>query len=120
MTSVTAWMSELSRVLPLVTIAAVWLYVPYGYWKIYRVYKLLGDRTGNLGFLWFSFQFQHPTFSRGMKSYVDYYGTLPNDLKAQVDATRSQLRRHVLTMLLWILFVVAFGLLAGLLERHHS
>jgi hypothetical protein len=82
-------MSELSRVLPLVTIAAVWLYAASGYWKIYRVYRLLGDRTGNLGFFWFSFQFQHPTFSRGMKSYVDYYGTLPDDLKAQVDANSS-------------------------------
>jgi hypothetical protein len=120
MTSMTAWMSELSRVLPFVTIAAVWLWVPYAYWKIYEVYKLLGDRTGNLGFFWFSFQFQHPVFSRGMRSYLDYFDGLPDDLKACVSAARSELRRRHLMVILWIVFVLAFGWLASFLERHQS
>jgi hypothetical protein len=113
-------MIEIHRVLLFATIVAVWLWTPYHYWKIYKVYKLLGDCTGNLGFFWFSFQFQHPVFSKGMRSYLDYFDGLPDELKARVLATRSELRRHVLAFLLWIALLLAFGWLTSRLERHQS
>lgn len=45
-----------------------------------------------MGFFWFSFQFQNETFAKGFPHYVDYFDDLPDDLKAQVIAAKTQFR----------------------------
>jgi hypothetical protein len=110
---------EAPKILLWVTVVMFMLYPLYFYWKIYGVYRALGNRTKELGFFWFSFQFQHPVVSRGMKSYLNYYDALPDDLKARVDAVRRQLRSHVASLGVWILFVVAFAFLVSYLKRNN-
>lgn len=60
--------------------------------QAYIAYKLLGGRVEKLRFLWFSFQFQLPEFSKGMAMYVDYFDALPNELKGpdNCHSTRDQ------------------------------
>ena len=81
----------------------------FWHWNAYSVYRLLGDRAGNTGYYWFSFQFQTPDLAKLLPGYVDYFDALPNDLAAQVLVARRRMRvTHVLLVSSIILIVTLF------------
>jgi hypothetical protein len=95
---------------------AAWLasatcYVAFFYWRVYIAYKLLGGRVEKLGFLWFSFQFQFPEFSKGMAMYVDYFDALPNELKGRIIAIRREINIARLVVVAGLLFLIFSGLI---------
>jgi hypothetical protein len=80
-------------------------------WKVYSLYRLLGDRVGNLSYYWFAFQFQNPHFARQLGGYVDIYASLPDDLSDRVITARRQTRYAVSFAAVWgLLFLVLIGL----------
>lgn len=89
-------------------------------WKAFGVYKILGDRVKNVGFLWFYFLLQSPYTARQMPGYVDHFDSLPEHLKARVRFARHQIRYGTASIFLWIVFVLSFGALAAYLKKHHS
>jgi hypothetical protein len=86
-------------------------YAAFVYWRTYIAYKLLGDRVEKLGFLWFSFQFQLPEFSKGMAMYVDYFDALPNELKGRTIAIRREINIARLIVVAGLLFLIFSGLI---------
>ena len=84
-------------------------YVAFVYWRVYIAYKLLGGRVEKLGFLWFSFQFQVPEFSKGMGMYIDYFDALPNELRGQIIAIRREINIARLIVVLGLLLLIFSG-----------
>jgi len=119
MSEAIAGMSEMYRILFLGTVAVLMLYAPFAYWKIYSVYKALGEQARHLGFFWFSFQFQMPIFARGMPNYLDL-GSFPDSLRIQISSARRQLRLTRTIASVWLVLVLAFGAVTALLRRHYS
>jgi hypothetical protein len=110
-------MIEIYKVLFVGSAIGVALYAFYGIWRLYGIYRMLGDHVRGMGFYWFSFQFQHETFARGFPYYVDYLDGLPDDLKARVIAARTQFRYRQMFIICWIVAVLSFGWLASKLAR---
>ena len=77
----------------------------FWHWRVYSLYKLLGDRASEAGYYWFAFQVQNPNFSRQLSGHVDLLESLPQDLSAQVLAVRRQIRDATLAMAFWMLLV---------------
>lgn len=86
--------------------------------KAHTVYTLLGDGVKNISFYWFYFQLQGPYVARQYPGYVDHFQSLPDDLKARVIIARRQIGYGMASIVLWVIFVFAFGALAAYLRRH--
>jgi hypothetical protein len=114
-----ATMSEIYSIVFPVTVAVLALNVPLTYWKIYLVYRAVGEQARRLGFFWFSFQFQSPIFARGMPNYLDL-DSLPGSLRIKISGTRRQLRFVAGISVLWLFLVLAFGAATAMLGRHYS
>ena len=119
MSETIARMSEIYRIVFIGTVALLMLHLPIVYWKIYLVYRALGDQPRHLGFFWFSFQFQMPIFAKGMPNYLDLE-SFPDSLRIQISGTRHQLRIIRAIASLWLVFVLAFGAIIALLRRRYS
>jgi len=74
--------------------------------RVYSLYRLLGERVGNLSYYWFSFQFQTPHLARLFPGYVDLFSSLPEDLAAQVSIVRRDMKRAEMIMACWMLLIV--------------
>jgi hypothetical protein len=83
--------------------------------RVYSLYRLLGERVGNVSYYWFSFQFQVPGFARQLPGFVDFFSFLPEDLAAKVFVVRRDTKRAEVIMVLWILLVAT---LIGISFRH--
>jgi hypothetical protein len=119
MSGTIAGMSEIYRIVFLGTVAVLMLYAPFVYWKIYSVYKALGEKAKHLGFFWFSFQFQMPIFAKGMPNYLDL-DSFPDSLRIQISRAQRQLRFTRTIASVWLVLVLAFGAVTALLRRHYS
>jgi hypothetical protein len=87
--------------LPITVLAALFWHV-----RVYSLYRLLGERVGNLSYYWFSFQLQTPQFARMLPGYVDLFSSLPEDLAAQVSIVRRDMKRAQMVIALWMLLIV--------------
>jgi hypothetical protein len=112
-------LSEVYRVLFICTAALVPLYPPSAYWKIYSVYKSVGDDAKRLGFFWFSFQFQVPRFASGFLEPLDP-DRLPDSSRQYLNRTQHQLRLIRTMAISWVLLVLAFGAITALIRRHYT
>jgi len=74
--------------------------------RVYLLYRLLGERVGNLSYYWFSFQFQTPGLARQFPGFVDLFSSLPEDLAAQVSIVRHDMKRAEMIMACWMLLIV--------------
>jgi hypothetical protein len=74
--------------------------------RVYSLYRLLGERVGDLSYYWFSFQFQTPGLARLFPGYVDLFSSLPEDLAAQVSIVRRDMRWAEMVMACWILLAM--------------
>jgi hypothetical protein len=83
--------------------------------RVYSLYRILGERVGNLSYYWFSFQFQTPQFARMLPGYVDLFSSLPEDLAAQVAMVHRKTKWAELIVVCWMLLIVT---LIGLSFRH--
>ena len=83
--------------------------------RVYSLYRLLGERVGNLNYYWFSFQFQTPQLARLFPGYVDIFSSLPEDLAVQVFVVRRDMKRAEMIIAIWILLIVT---LIGISFRH--
>jgi hypothetical protein len=90
----------------------------YANWKIYTAYKMLGDRVAKQGFMWFSFQFQLPRFSQATPIYVEYFDSLPPDLKIRHCLLRRQMLRSIWTIAIWFACLVIIGALLAWIGRY--
>jgi hypothetical protein len=90
----------------------------YAHCKIYTAYKMLGDRVAKQGFMWFSFQFQLPNFSRGTPIYVEYFDSLPPDLKARHCLLWGQTQRSLRIMGIWIASLIMISVLLAWIGRY--
>jgi hypothetical protein len=83
----------------------------FWHWKVYSLYRLLGDRVRNTSYYWFSFQFQNPNLAQQLGGYVDIFASLPEGLSAQVTTVRRQARYAISIVACWgLFFVVLIGL----------
>jgi len=83
----------------------------FWHWRVYSLYRLLGDRVCNISYYWFGFQFQTPHFARQLGGYVDIFEALPEDMSARVMTVRRQTRYAISIVACWgLLFVVLIGL----------
>jgi len=76
---------------------------------------LLGERVVNLSYYWFCFQFQNPGIARHFPGFVDLFGSLPEDLAAQVFVVRRDMKRAEMIIAFWMLLIVT---LIGISFRH--
>jgi hypothetical protein len=83
--------------------------------RVYSLYRLLGERVGNLSYYWFSFQLQSPHFARQLPGYVDLWSSLPENLAAQVSIVRREMKWAELIMACWVLLL--FTLIGLSFER---
>jgi len=83
--------------------------------RVRSLYRLLGERVGNISYYWFSFQFQTPGFARQFPGFVDLFSSLPEDLAAQVSVVRRDTKRAEMIMAFWTLLIVT---LVGISFRH--
>jgi hypothetical protein len=83
--------------------------------RVYSLYRLLGERVGNISYYWFCFQFQTPGLARQFTGFVDLFSSLPEDLAAKVFIVRRDTKRAEMAMAFWMLFVVT---LLGISFRH--
>jgi len=83
--------------------------------RVYPLYRLLGERVGDLSYYWFCFQFQTPGIAQQLPGYVDLFSSLPDDLAAKVSIVRRDTKRAEIVAMCWILFVVT---LLGISFRH--
>jgi hypothetical protein len=74
--------------------------------RLYRLYKLLGQRVGNLGFLSFSWQYGNRQFASQLPSYVDWYDSLPEDLAAQASIVHREYTRVNVVIVCWFMFIL--------------
>jgi hypothetical protein len=96
--------------LPIPVLAALFWHA-----RVYSLYRLLGERVGNLSYCWFCFQFQTPGIARQLPGFVDLFSSLPDDLAAKVFIVRRDTKRAEIVMLFWTLFM---GALLGISFRH--
>lgn len=75
------------------------------HWKIYRIYKIAGERVRSHGFFWFSIYVQMP----GLRSSQRAIEALPEDVRLLVASVRDWRRRFVLGFVVWIIFLIALG-----------
>jgi hypothetical protein len=87
--------------LPIPVLAALFWHA-----RVYSLYRLLGERVGNISYYWFSFQFQVPGFARQLRGFVDLFSSLPEDLAAKVFVVRRDAKRAEIAMVLWMLLVL--------------
>jgi hypothetical protein len=113
-------MTQTYNMLFLILLSPLAIYAAYAYWKIFTVYNLLGSRAEKFGFLWFSFQFQLPTFSKSMPGRLNYFDDLPNNLKVQVLAVQRRLNSARLIVVLWIIFVILASVANAWFRRHYK
>jgi hypothetical protein len=111
------YLIEFNVILWLVSVPLWLLLGCYANWKTYTAYKMLGDRVVKQGFMWFSFQFQLPSFSRGTPIYVEYFESLPPDLKARHCLLRRQMLRSIWTMAIWFASLVTISALLAWVSR---
>src|SRR5262245_30509248 len=74
--------------------------------RVYSLYRLLGERIGNVSYYWFSFQFQTPGLARQFPGFVDLFRSLPEDLTGQVFVVRRDTRRAEMILVFWMLLIV--------------
>jgi hypothetical protein len=87
--------------LPVPVLAALFWHV-----RVYSLYRLLGERVGNISYYWFSFQFQTPGIARQFPGFVDFFSSLPKDLAAKVFVVRRDTKRAEIAMVFWMLLIV--------------
>jgi hypothetical protein len=81
----------------------------FWHWNAYSVYRMLGDRVGDISYYWFSFVFQTPGLAKQLPGFVDYFDSLPHDLSKRVMLARRRMRlAHVLAAAWMILVVTLF------------
>jgi hypothetical protein len=83
--------------------------------RVYSLYRLLGDRVGNISYYWFSFQFQTPGIAQQFPGFVDLFSSLPEDMAARVFVVRRDTKRAEIIMLFWTLLIAT---LIGISFRH--
>jgi hypothetical protein len=74
--------------------------------RVYSLYRLLGERVGNLSYYWFSFQLANPYWASKFPGYVDIFGSLPNDLAKRVSIVRHEIKLAELITVCWMLLIV--------------
>jgi hypothetical protein len=74
--------------------------------RVYSLYRLLGERVGNISYYWFSFQFQTPGIARQFPGFVDFFSSLQKDLAAKVFVVRRDTKRAEIAMVFWMLLIV--------------
>jgi hypothetical protein len=99
-------MASEGGIVVLLVIVGAWVFAIFVYWRIYVAFRLLDRRVKELGFAWFSFQFQLPSFAKGMPGYVDYFDSLPEELKKRVTAIRREINVARLIVVLWTLLLI--------------
>jgi hypothetical protein len=87
-------------------------------WKSLATYKILGDHVKNLSFYDFNVILQNPHVATQFLGRADFFESLPDELKARVIAARRQIGFGMASIVLWVIFVFAFGALAAYLTRH--
>ena len=102
-------------ILVLVSLPVPVLAALFWHTRVYSLYRLLGERVGNLGYYWSSFQFQTPGIARQFPGFVDLFRSLPDDLAAKVFIVRRDTRRAEIVMVFWTLLV---GTLLGISFRN--
>jgi hypothetical protein len=112
-------LSEVYRILFICSAALLLLYPPFVYWKIYSVYKALGDEAKRLGFFRFSFQFQVPRFASGFLEPLDP-DRVPDSSRQYFNRIQRQLRLIRTIAISWVLLVLAFGAVTALIRRHYT
>ena len=60
----------------------------YWQWKVYGLYRRLGPQVRDIGYYWFSFQFQSPNMARQLPGYVDFSSLLPEESLEQIGLAR--------------------------------
>src|SRR5262245_45973189 len=96
--------------LPILVLAALFWHA-----RVYPLYRLLGERVGDLSYYWFCFQFQTPGIARQLPGYVDLFSSLPDDMVARVFVVRRDTKRAEIIMLFWTLLIAT---LIGISFRH--
>jgi len=96
--------------LPIPVLAALFWHA-----RVYSLYRLLGERVGNLSYYWFSFQFQTPGIARQLPGFVGLFSSLPDDMAARAFVVRRDTKRAEIIMLFWTLLVAT---LIGISFRH--
>src|SRR5215467_1096474 len=94
--------------LPIPVLAAVFWHA-----RAYSLYRLLGVRAGDLGYLWFAFEIANPDWTRKYPGYVDLFSSLPEDLAAQVLPLRRDIRRAKITIIIYgmvLIVALIFGI----------
>ena len=74
--------------------------------RVYSLYRSLGERGGNLGYNWFSFQLANPYWASKFPGYVDNFGSLPEDLAARISTVRREIKWAELIMACWMLLIL--------------
>jgi hypothetical protein len=85
----------------------------YWHWKVYGLYRRLGPQVRDIGYYWFSFQFQTPNMARQLPGYVDFSSLMPEESLEQMGSVRRQARRITTAMLLWIIAAVVLFVISG-------
>lgn len=96
--------------LPIPILAALFWHV-----RVYSLYKMLGERLGDLRYSWFAFQLANPYWASKFPGYVDISGFLPEDLAARVVVVRRKMKWAELIVVCWMLVIMT---LIGRSFRH--
>ena len=74
----------------------------YWHWKVYRLYLRLGEQVRNVGYYWFSTQFQTPGVAIQFYRCEDFARFLPEESLMEIAIVRREARRAIITILLWM------------------
>jgi hypothetical protein len=94
--------------LPIPVLAAV-----YWHWKVHGLYKRLGDQVRDVGYYWFSTQFQTPGLATQFYRCKDFASFLPEASLAEIAVARREARLAIIAITLWMMIAVVLFCISG-------
>ena len=94
--------------LPIPVLAGV-----YWHWKVYGLYRRLGDQVRDVGYYWFSTQIQTPGLATQFYRCKDFASFLPEASLAEIAVVRREARLATITTALWIMIAVVLFIISG-------
>jgi len=85
----------------------------YWHWKVYGLYKRLGGRVKDVGYCWFSAQFQTPRLATQFYRRKDFASFLPEASLAEIAVVRREARLANIVVALWIMIAVPLLFISG-------
>ena len=85
----------------------------YWHWKVFGLYRRLGDRVRDIGYYWFSTQFQTPGLATQLYRRESFASFLPEDKLAEIEMIRREARPAIIAIALWMTVAVTLFFVSG-------